>query len=171
MARPVRFRCCSRASSPASPISISSTPNMSSETSRAILEIDLAAIVGNWRLLQARHPSGPVAGVIKADGYGLGARPVATALYQAGCRYFFVAYLHEALAVRDLMPGAMLAVLGGLIPGTEDAYAEHDLTPVLGSLDEIDRWRGRGREAILHVDTGMSRLGLDGPELAVLARD
>ncbi len=70
-----------------------------------------------------RPPSvGPVAGVVKADGYGLGARQVAGALYQAGCRHFFVAYLNEALAIRDVVPGAMLAVLGGLIPGTEDAY-------------------------------------------------
>ena len=40
-------------------------------------------------------------------------------------------------------------VLGGLIPGTEDECVAHDLTPVLGSLDEIARWRGRGRDAIL----------------------
>jgi alanine racemase len=39
---------------------------------------------------------------------------------------------------------------------------------VLGSLDEIDRWQG---EAILHVDTGMSRLGLSPREMAVLAQD
>ena len=110
--------------------------------------------------------------MIKADGYGLGARQVAAALHAAGCRHFFVAYLNEALAVRDVVPGAMLAVLSGLIPGTEDAYVAHDLTPVLGSLDEIDALAGRsGRDAILHVDTGMSRLGLDARELAVLARD
>ena len=96
---------------------------------------------------------------------------VAAALHAAGCRHFFVAYLDEALAIRAVVPDAMLAVLSGLIPGTEDAYVAHDLTPVLGSLDEIDRWRGRGREAILHVDTGMSRLGLDARELAVLAGD
>jgi alanine racemase len=144
---------------------------MSTETAHAVLEVDLGAIVANWHTLRHHHPSGPVAGVIKADGYGLGARPVASALYQAGCRHFFVAYLNEALAVRDLLPGAMLAVLSGLIPGTEDAYVEHHLTPVLGSLDEIDRWRGRNRDAILHIDTGMSRLGLGNHELAELARD
>jgi alanine racemase len=142
---------------------------MSSDTAQAILEVDLAAIVANWRGLSARHPSGPVAAVIKGDGYGLGARPVATALYAAGCRHFFVAYLCEALTVRDAISGAMLAVLSGLIPGDEDAYLAHDLTPVLGSLGEIARWPGR--EAILHVDTGMSRLGLDARELAVLAWD
>ena len=136
---------------------------------QAILEVDLAAIVANWRTLSARHPSGPVAAVIKADGYGLGAGPVAFALHRAGCRHFFVAYLSEAVAVRGVIPGAMLAVLSGLMPGTEDTYVAHQLTPVLGSLDEIARWAGR--EAILHVDTGMSRLGLDARELAVLAQD
>jgi len=142
---------------------------MSSEP--AVLEVDLAAIVENWRTLRTLHPSGPVAGVIKADGYGLGAREVGAALHAAGCRHFFVAYLNEALAVRDVVPGAMLAVLSGLIPGTEDAYAARDLTPVLGSLDDIERWRGRRGAAILHVDTGMSRLGLDPRELAILAQD
>src|SRR4051812_15344971 len=142
---------------------------MSSE--QAVLEVDLGAVVANWRTLCARHPSGPVAGVVKADGYGLGARQVAGALHDAGCRHFFVAYLNEALAIRDVVPGAMLAVLGGLIPGAEDAYVAHDLIPVLGSLDEVARWRGRGREAILHVDTGMSRLGLSGREMAALAED
>jgi alanine racemase len=71
----------------------------------------------------------------------------------------------------------MLAVLGGLIPGTEADYATHDLTPVLCSLAEIDRWAdlarwfGQRLGAILHVDTGMSRLGLDDSELAILADD
>ncbi len=62
----------------------------------------------------------------------------------------------------------MLAVLSGLIPGSEATYRTHDLLPVLGSLDELDRWQG---EAILHVDTGMSRLGLSPSEMAVLAAD
>lgn len=142
---------------------------MPAEATQATLEIDLGAIAANWRILRDRHPSGPVAGVVKADGYGLGAVRVAAALHEAGCRHFFVAYLNEALAIRDVVPDAMLAVLSGLIPGTEDAYVTHGLTPVLGCLDEIDRWRGR--QAILHVDTGMSRLGLDARELAILAQD
>jgi alanine racemase len=138
---------------------------------QAVLEIDLRAVVANWQALCARHPSGPVAGVVKADGYGLGARQVAAALHLAGCRHFFVAYLNEALMIRDVVPGAMLGVLSGLIHGIEDEYIAHDLTPVLGSLDEIARWRGRGRDAVLHVDTGMSRLGLSPAEVAVLSED
>src|ERR1019366_4708538 len=100
---------------------------MTTETAQAILEVDLGAIVANWQILRARHPSGPVAGVVKADAYGLGAPQIAAALYAAGCRHFFVAYLDEALAIRTLVPDAMLGVLSGLIPGTENAYLAHDL--------------------------------------------
>lgn len=139
----------------------------------ALLEVDLGAIVGNWRQLCSLHPSGPVAGVVKADAYGLGAGQVAPALYGAGCKHFFVALLDEALSIRASVPEAMVAVLGGLLPGTEADYVAHDIVPVLGSLDEIEAWSRAAphRKAILHVDTGMSRLGLDARELAVLQQD
>jgi alanine racemase len=143
----------------------------------AVLEIDLPAIAANWRTLCARHPNGAVAGVVKADAYGLGAQHVAPALHAAGCRHFFVALLDEALPIRHLLPGAMLGVLNGLLPGTELDYIAHDLTPVLGSLPELENWTAAGRQigrplpAILHVDTGMARLGLDRRELATLQQD
>jgi alanine racemase len=143
----------------------------------AVLEVDLAAIVANWRLLGTLHPNGPVAGVVKADAYGLGARPVAQALYDAGCRHFFVALFDEALATRPLVPEALVAVLGGPMPGSESDYLAHDIVPVLGSLPEVSAWSrlastvARGLPALLHIDTGMSRLGLDARELAVLQQD
>jgi alanine racemase len=143
----------------------------------AILEIDLAAIAANWRILRTRHPNGSVAGVIKADAYGLGAQHIAPALYAAGCRHFFVALLDEALPLRPLLPDAMLSVLNGLPPGSEADYITHGLTPVLGSLAEVKNWSAAARQArrplpaILHVDTGMARLGLDQRELATLQQD
>ena len=143
----------------------------------AMLEIDLAAIVANWRLLCARHPGGAVAGVVKADAYGLGAVHVAPALHAAGCRHFFVALLDEALLIRRLLPDALLGVLNGLPPGAEDAFVAADITPALGSLAEVGRWTttarrmGRILPGILHIDTGMARLGLDRHELATLQQD
>jgi alanine racemase len=142
----------------------------------SILEIDLAAIAANYAQLRARHGA-PVAGVVKADAYGLGAGRVAPALHQAGCRHFFVAHLAEALAIRALVPGAMLATLNTMLPGSEATHAEHAVVPVLGSLDEVARWRAeaarrsRTLPALLHLDTGMNRLGLDARELALLAAD
>ncbi|MBV9755459.1 MAG: alanine racemase [Alphaproteobacteria bacterium] len=143
----------------------------------ATLEIDPGAVVDNWRLLCRRHPGGAVAAVVKADAYGLGARAVVPALVAAGCGHFFVASLDEALAVRDLAPGAVLAVFNGAAPGSEPEFAARGITPVLNSLAQIDAWAalarrtGRALPALLHVDTGMSRLGLDRGELGVLAGD
>ncbi len=143
----------------------------------AVLEVDRAAIVANWRALARHHPSGPVASVVKADAYGLGADAVAPALAAAGCAHFFVATLDEALALRPRLPGPMLAVLGGPPPGTAAEHIAHDLVPVLNTLAEIDAWSaaarraGRALPAILHVDTGMARLGLDAACCAILRDD
>ncbi len=140
------------------------------------LRIDLAALVHNWCLLRTRAP-GAVAAVLKADAYGLGAGPVAQALHAAGCRHVFVAHLDEALALRPYLPGTMLAVLNGLWPGTAGQYVRHDIRPVLGSLAEIGAWgvaaraAGRVLPALLHVDTGMNRLGLAPADVDVLAAE
>ena len=147
---------------------------MTPGTETAVLEVDLGAVVANWRDLRARA-GGDTAAVLKADGYGLGAARVAPALHAAGCRHFFVAHLDEALAIRALVPGAMLAVLNGLWPGSEHAYINHDLRPVLGSLGEIEQWSTAAQHlrrtlpALLHIDTGMNRLGLPPGEVEVLA--
>lgn len=142
----------------------------------ALLEIDLEAVAANWRLLDALH-TGTTAGVIKADAYGLGAAKIAPKLAAAGCKYFFTAHFIEALAVRPLIPGAMLAVLNGLPHGEESEFSSHNIIPVLGALHELKLWRaeaarlGRVLPAILHIDTGMNRLGLAPAELAALLED
>ena len=59
-------------------------------TANAVLEIDLDALVGNWRRLRDRLPPGATcAGIVKADAYGLGMAAVAPALEAAGCTLFF----------------------------------------------------------------------------------
>ena len=69
----------------------------------AILTIDLAAIAANYRMLAAKAAPAECAGVVKADAYGLGVAEVAPALWQAGCRTFFVATLAEGVALRGLL--------------------------------------------------------------------
>lgn len=146
-------------------------------TAATELQIDLGAIAGNWRALAVRAGPGAAGAVLKADAYGHGAAQVAPALLAAGCRHFFVAHLAEALAIREAVPGALLAVLNGLLPGDEDEYVAHGLHPVLGSLPEIDTWstaarrHARNLPALLHVDTGMNRLGLAPPDVQALADD
>ena len=141
----------------------------------AHLRIDLDAVVANYRILGARLGDIASGAVVKADGYGLGAARVGPALAAAGCRDFFVAHISEGVALRRHLPDSRIHILNGLLPGAEDAYREHRLIPVLGSLGEIDAWRafveGRALPCDVHVDTGMLRLGLPADELAALADD
>lgn len=141
----------------------------------ATLEIDLDAVIANLQTLRRQHATGTVAAVVKADAYGLGARSVIPALNAAGCQHFFVASLDEALAIRDLAQGAMIGVFNGAPLGSEPDFAAADITPVLNSLAEVSAWAAQARRlgrplpALLHVDTGMARLGLDRRELVTLA--
>lgn len=150
---------------------------MGAERGGAILTIDLAAIADNYRLVQQRLGTASCAGVVKADAYGLGAARVAPALWAAGCRVFFVATLGEGADLRAVLPAAEIQVLGGDVATTAVDHAALGLRPVLNSLDEIAAWRaeagrqGRALAATIHLDTGMSRLGLAPAELDILVAE
>lgn len=147
---------------------------MQTEAACSILTIDLTAVTDNWRLLRDRVAPAACAAVVKADAYGLGIAQVAPALADAGCTMFFVATLDEGLRLRSLLPQIDIAVLGGLLPGTAPIFLRDRLIPVLNELGQAARWRDRAAEAgqaapaILHIDTGMNRLGLDPAETARL---
>lgn len=125
----------------------------------SILTIDLAAIAGNYAKIKSLvlHPC-VVAGVVKANAYGLGVEEVAKTLEAAGALIFFVATLEEGIELRRFT-SKKIAVLNGLFSAFEKDYAAYDLRPVLCSLEEIDRWN-TDKPCYWQVDTGMNRLGL-----------
>ncbi len=131
----------------------------------AWLTIDLNAVIANWQDLRNRLRSKQCAAVVKADAYGLGLEKVGPALYAGGCRLFFVAQLQEALALRRLLPRAEIAVLNGVGPHEAPEFAAGQILPVLNDRGQLRAWdsycAGAGKfPAILHIDTGMNRLGL-----------
>ncbi|WP_182086190.1 alanine racemase [Aureimonas sp. ME7] len=146
--------------------------------SAGLLTVDLGALARNYEALRARAGGASVAGVVKADAYGLGAERVARRLFEAGCRTFFVAHLCEALALRPVLDAqAELFVLNGLAPGDERLCAENAILPVLNSLPQVEAWAALGRQssralpAAIQVDSGMSRLGLSPGEVEALRAD
>jgi alanine racemase len=133
----------------------------------AILEIDLGAIVANWRLLAKKVRPAVCSAVVKANAYGLGAAPVARALLAAGCRRFFVATLDEGLALRQALgPAPEIAVFNGPLPGTAREFVAARLIPVLNEPRQIEAWwkLPGPSPAIVHLDTGFNRLGLSHAE-------
>lgn len=143
-----------------------------------MLTIDLAAIQSNWLKLQTIGAGASVAGVIKANAYGLGANPVGNALYAIGCREFFFASIDEALAARGFLPtGAIIYLLGGVHAGDELLLIESNIRPVLCSFSAIERWAKINSAlsciapSAIKINTGMTRFGLDVAEFESLVRD
>ena len=127
----------------------------------ARLTVDLAALRANYRTLAAAAPG--AGAVVKADGYGLGARRVAEALVQEGCVDFFVATVAEGMDLAGRLGEARIYVLSGPMDADDaGSMAANGLTPVLNDLAQVARWRRyRHLPAAVHVDTGMHRLGFD----------
>jgi len=126
---------------------------------RADVCVDLDAIRHNVRLLAAAAPDAEVMAVVKADGYGHGAVPVARAALSAGASWLGVCSVAEALRLRA--EGITAPVLCWLdVPGT-------DLTDAVAAGVHIgvsDRAKlaavaALGGVAHLKIDTGLSRNG------------
>jgi alanine racemase len=139
----------------------------------ATLTIDLDAIAANFHLLAKMAAPAACAAVVKSDAYGLGMAPVVDRLHREGCGLFFVATLDEAIALRARFDTVEIVVFNGLLPEEAADYRAHDIHPTLNDLGQIADWAGHCVErgplpAAIHVDTGMSRLGLSKAEANTL---
>ncbi len=142
----------------------------------AVLTIDLDAVRENYRRLKARLGSSACAGVVKADGYGLGATEIATALRKEGCDTFFVAHVEEGVRLRAVLGNRpAIYVLNGLPPGSEKEAVAAGLSAVVNSSEQLVAWRDAARRAgrrlptAVQVDSGMARLGLSSAEVEAVA--
>lgn len=132
--------------------------------------VDLGAI--KWNIQQIRQAIAPgkkIFAVVKADGYGSGAIPVATAAKEAGVDGFCVAVLDEALELREQgMAEDFILVMGPTEPEDAALIADQSISVAVSSIEWL-------KEATVHlegrqmkdpirvhlaIDTGMGRIGL-----------
>ncbi|MBE7636996.1 alanine racemase [Sneathiella sp. P13V-1] len=145
----------------------------SEDLAGGILRIDLDALVQNYEILNSQAPKAECAAVVKANAYGLGADRIGPALWNKGCRTFFVALPEEGIKLRHKLPQAQIFILNGLL-GSADTYTENSLIPVIGDLQSLKKWNGFAKSkglklpALLHIDTGISRLGFVASDLEAL---
>ncbi len=148
------------------------------KSSHGILTINLQALADNYNLFKKQTGSNDaVAGVVKANAYGLGLKKVTDKLKELNCPQFFVATLDEAIELRSYNNQTPIAVVNGLMNGVEKEYLEHNILPVLNTPDDIQRWQNIAHKkneklpSIIHFDTGMNRLGLSAAETDTLVED
>jgi alanine racemase len=150
----------------------SMTPSNESQLPGVTAEavVDLGAIAHNVQVLREHAGSAQVMAVVKADGYGHGATPVARAALAAGAAELGVATLDEAIALRrDGITAPVLAWLHA--PGTDFAPAlAADVQIAVSSvrqLDEVLDATARTSQAAtvtVKVDTGLNRNGVTAAE-------
>lgn len=125
------------------------------------LALDGAALVRNWRWLAKASGKAACGAAIKADGYGLGARPVLERLADAGCRDFFVTTWDEVRALGTLPEGLSLSVLHGVRDEDMAMAMASPARPTLNTVEQVVRWKQAGAAPCdVMVDTGINRLGL-----------
>ena len=87
---------------------------------RVVVEIDIGALVRNYRRIVAHVKPMKVLCVLKANAYGLGVGAYARALAEAGCRNFGVAEPFEALELLSVLRRAGFAadvqILSSVLP-------------------------------------------------------
>ncbi|HEY6809188.1 MAG TPA: alanine racemase [Gemmatimonadales bacterium] len=127
---------------------------------RAWVEVDLAAVVANARSI-ARVSGARLLPVVKADGYGLGAVPIARALEALDPWGYGVATAEEGAALRAAGILRPILVLSPGRPALFGAFDALRLTPALGDADSIAAWTARGERTFhVEIDTGMGRAGI-----------
>ena len=123
------------------------------------------AIVGNFDAIRSFVPDDKkLMAVIKADGYGHGAVPIAKAL-QDKADFFGVAMLDEALELRHNGITNPILNLGYTQPSLFSVLVKYDIRPAIFRLADAEKLNAAaaalGKIASLHIalDTGMSRIG------------
>ncbi len=127
---------------------------------RGRLWVSHRAIAQNYQTLAAHCAPGQCAAVVKADGYGIGALPVATTLAGAGCQAFFVADAREGMALRQQLPNSQIFLFDGVTSDDLSEVMAANLVPVLSCEKQHHLWKNAGGSVIAwQVDSGMNRLG------------
>lgn len=136
------------------------------------VEVSLDAIAHNVGEFRRALPAGKhVMAVVKANGYGHGAVEVSREALRAGAAYLAVAFLDEAIQLRQSGIDAPVLVMGYTPPEAVETARRYRITlavysnDVLEALEQSGRAAEAGAEPLrvhVKIDTGMSRIGLVG---------
>lgn len=142
-------------------------PTLADDGSRPTqVTVDLARIAENWRAIRDHVGGRAVMPILKANAYGHGLVAVGRLFDRLGADYLGVAYLEEAVRLREVGVRVPILVLGGILGRQIPRFIEHDVTLTASSVDKlvaIDTCAGSmGRRARVHlkIDTGMERIGV-----------
>jgi alanine racemase len=131
-----------------------------------VVEVSLARLAANFRAIEAAVAPAAVMPIVKANAYGHGLVAVARHLVGLGARSLGVAFLEEAVALREAGVTVPILVMGGIFGDQVPVFLRHGLTLTASSVDKLrhidEAARSLGVNATVHlkIDTGMERIGV-----------
>lgn len=132
-----------------------------------LAEINLDHLRANYNALREALPNQmTLLACVKANAYGHGAVEVARELQQLGVAYLSVAFLDEALELRQGGITSPILVLGYTPPEAVQTAYEHDVTLTLFSPEVLQAIKAlpvtpeKPLKVHIKIDSGMGRLGL-----------
>lgn len=142
--------------------------NMRNSARRIRAEIDLDAVLRNMETMHSRlRPETRMAAVVKTDGYGHGAVPIAHILEDLPWLWgYCTATFEEAQQLRNAGIRKPILILGYVFPYCYEYLGREEIRPavfredMLEQLSAVGERQGRPVKIFLAVDTGMNRIGI-----------
>jgi alanine racemase len=128
------------------------------------VEVSYGALRANVAAIRAAAGGRAVIAVVKADAYGLGLRRCARIYHEAGVAAMACATIHEADAIRSVVPEARVILLGSPLPEERPGAVAGGYEPCVSTLEEVHEFAHLAdpRSPLrihVNVDTGMGRFG------------
>lgn len=127
------------------------------------LVVDLSALRHNYQFLKSLlEKNSFFCPMVKANAYGMGANAIVKCLYQnENCNSFGVALIKEGISIRQNVSGSFqILVFSNFKPSDLSLYDDHDLTPVVSCLEELEYLKSYGWLKPFHIkyNLGINRL-------------
>lgn len=134
---------------------------------RTWAEIDISALIHNYKVIKNSAKDCQLISVVKADAYGHGTNIVIPALKAAGADFFAVSNIDEATELRNMGIDSPILILGYTPPSAAKELAENNIIQTVYDKDyaiELSKYAIKEKVTVsvhIKLDTGMGRLGFN----------
>lgn len=139
---------------------------------RACLEVDIKALKENIRILSSFFGGKCFfCPMIKANGYGHGARTLAKIIQSIGFKKLGVISVEEALELKSVSKNLEIYIFGPFCSNQVDVIGENNFIPVVGQWEELKSLGQYSKKEIsfhIKINLGMNRLGFSLQEVSAL---
>ncbi len=130
------------------------------------MEVNLTALAQNYRALRDHAAPAKVMAMIKANAYGHGLVSCAQRLTHEGCYSLGVAFIEEAIELRQAGISVPILVFGGIFGAQLKSYLDYGIDisassiSKLQQIEEAARTNGKRARVHLEIDSGIERTGV-----------